>query len=111
MVRASLCSVALLAVFTFAVRAEEKKDTKQAKATITKVDTKSGTVTVKMKDKEGKDIEKTFKLAEDIVYLDSTGKAARIDLFRTGDEVLVVEQEGKLKQLKKGDKKPGEKDK
>jgi putative membrane protein len=72
---------------------------KGQKATITKVDTKNHTVTVKMKDKNGKEEEKTFKLTEDIRYLDSTGKAAAIDVFRSGDYVLVVEEEGRLKEL------------
>ncbi len=81
------------------------KDTKAAKnqkksdATITKVDAKAGTVTVRMKDSTGKDVEKTFKLAEDVRYFDSTGKAAVMDLFTSGNEVLLIEEEGQLKEL------------
>jgi hypothetical protein len=81
------------------------KDEKGVKATITKVDAKARTVTVKMKDKDGKDVEKTFKLAEDIRYFDSTGRAAAIDVFESGNEVLIIEREGMLKEMRKGEKK------
>ena len=79
-----------------ALRAEKGE---QNEATITNVDAKKGTVTVRMKDKEGKEVERTFTLAEDARYFDSTGKVAALDVFRSGNEVLVVEEEGKLKQM------------
>ena len=85
-----------------------------AHATITGVDAKNGTVTVKMKDKNGKDVEKTFTLAEDVEYVDSTGRVATLEVFQSGDEVLIVEGEGQIKALKQdtkqkktGDKKSG----
>ncbi len=78
-----------------------KKDASEA--TITKVDAKKGTVTVKMKS-AGRDVEKTFKLAEDIEYMDSTGRVAAVDLFTSGDLVLIVEREGKIAKMKKHDK-------
>lgn len=112
MLRASLCAVTVLALLAVCmVQADDKakgtdKDKQHSRATITKVDTQNGTITVRMKDKQGKETERTFQLARDIVYLDSTGNAARIDVFRSGDEVLVLEQEGKLKELRKG---PGSK--
>jgi uncharacterized protein (TIGR03067 family) len=85
--------------------ADDKKDTKKgdapAKATITKVDAKAGTITVKMKGKDGKEVETTFKLTEDIRYFDSTGKAVAIDVFQAGNDVLVIEAEGKLKEVHK----------
>lgn len=68
-------------------------------ATITKVDAKNQTVTVRMKDKNGRENNRTFKLTGDIRYFDSTGKAIAVDLFRSGDEVLVVEAEGHLRSL------------
>lgn len=77
---------------------------KQEKATITKVDAKNGTVTVKMKDKNGKTEERTFKLTEDVRYFDSTGRAAALDVFRSGNEVLVVEEQGKIKEMHKNKK-------
>ena len=86
----------------------DDKDKKKTEATITKVDKKDHKLTVKMKDKEGKDVEKVFKLTETISYLDSTGKVAEIDIFKNGDEVLLVEEEGQLKEVhKKKDKKDG----
>ncbi len=86
---------------------------KHTQATIAKVDTKAGTVTVKMKDKDGKEAERTFHLTEDAEYVDSTGRVATIDVFQSGDEVLIVEREGKIKELKKDTKgkKPGDKEK
>lgn len=106
MLRASLCSVAVLALFALcAARADDQKDQgktrEHKKATITKVDPRHGTVTVKMKDKSGKDVEKTFRLAEDIVYFDSTGRVAQMDIFKSGDDVLVLEREGKIKEMRK----------
>jgi len=103
----SLCAVSLSAADT-----KDKKDAKAkppAKATITKVDAKKGTITVKMKDKDGKDAERVFRLTEDVRYFDSTGKAVAIDVFESGNDVLVIEREGKLKEMHK-DKVPGKSD-
>lgn len=83
------------------------KDQKGRKATITKVDKANKSITVKMKGKDGKEQEKTFKLTEDIRMLDSTGRVAVIDVFRSGDEVLVIEAEGRLRELRKHDQKGG----
>jgi len=94
--------------------AAEKADTKSGdkkgnEATITKVDQKNHTITVRMKDAQGKEVEKTFKLTEDVRYLDSTGKVAAIDVFQSGNQVLIVEEQGKLKEVhKKADTKGGD---
>ncbi len=72
------------------------------RARITKVDAANGTVTVKTKS-GGKDVERTYELAEDIEYLDGTGTAATIDVFTSGDRVLIVECDGEITQMKKGD--------
>ncbi|HEY2413670.1 MAG TPA: hypothetical protein VGI40_15575 [Pirellulaceae bacterium] len=77
-------------------------------ATITKVDSKAGTVTLKMKNQDGKDVERVFKLTEDAEYLDSSGRVATLEVFRSGDQVLVIEGEGHIKGLKKSDQKPGD---
>lgn len=109
MLRAFLCAAAL-ALFTGGLVAADAKDKaakgkkKQAHATITKVDAKKGEVTVRMKNKEGKQVERTFKLTEEVRYLDSTGKVAAVDIFTSGDEVLILEEEGQLKQMKKAKK-------
>jgi uncharacterized protein YigE (DUF2233 family) len=73
-------------------------------ATITKVDPQAGTVTLKMRDKNGKETEKTFNLVEDAEYIDSNGRVAALNVFRNGDQVLVIEGEGKITSMKKSDK-------
>jgi len=89
-----------------------KKDTNQTQAIITHVDAKKGTVSVRMKDENGKDINKTFHLTEDAEYYDSTGRVGAIDVFQSGDQVLIFEAEGKLKEVKKDTKgHTGDKDK
>lgn len=101
MLRYVLSAVFVLGLVASSAPADDKKDAKDPqKATIVKVDAKGQSITVKMKDKDGKDVEKTFKLTEDIRYFDSTGKAAVIDIFKSGNDVLVVEEEGKLKEMR-----------
>ena len=99
MVRSILCSVAMLGLCVAFLSAsneqavgQAKSDKKAKDAKITKLDAKMKTVTVKMKgtDKD-KDVEKTFKLAEDIEYMDSTGKVATALIFTSGDLVLIIE--------------------
>ena len=112
MLRMSLCSVAVL-VLCLGTLLGSNKDNKQGKdkhkghhrqATITKVDPEHHTVTVRMKNKQGKEQERTFRLTEDIRYVDSTGRVAAVDVFRSGDEVLVVEREGRLVEMKQHNK-------
>jgi hypothetical protein len=110
--RSTLCSLAVLGLCMALAVADDKdkagrkdsKDKREKEAKITKVDAKKGTVTVKMKDKDGKEVEKTFRLAEDVRYLDSTGRVAAIGVFTSGDMVLIIEREGKIQQMKKKDK-------
>ncbi len=98
--RAFVTGLLSLTLCLATVTADDKKtDDKGHEAKITKVDAKNGTLTVKMKDKDGKETEKTFQLAETVRYIDSTGKVAAIDLFKSGDMVLVIEEEGKLKEV------------
>jgi putative membrane protein len=80
----------------------KKQEAKKQEATITKLDAKKGTVTVRMKDKNGKDVERAFKVTDDIQYFDSTGNAVAIDIFRSGDDVLVVEAQGRLREIHRG---------
>jgi len=84
---------------------------KEAQAKITKVDAKAGTITVKTKDKSGKDVEKTFRLVEDSEYIDSNGNVAVLDVFRSGDEILFIEADGTIESLKKSPQKSASKDK
>lgn len=111
MLRTSLFSVALLFLIAGVMVAQDKdkkKDDKttdhKSNATITKVDSKKGTITVKMKDQTGKEVEKTFELTGEVMLYDDNGKTIRvadIDIFRSGDQVLLVEREGKLKEVRK----------
>ena len=52
---------------------------------------------------DGKDVEKTFKLAENIEYMDSTGNVAVADIFTSGDVVLIVESDGTITKMQKKD--------
>jgi hypothetical protein len=106
MLRFVACSTALALYCAFSLTADEKtktdsKDKKQHEATVTKVDANKGTITLKMKDRNGKETERTFTLAEDIRMMDDTGKVVAIDVFRSGNRVLVVEREGKIVEMKK----------
>ena len=74
---------------------------KEAEAKITKVDSKAGTITVQMTDENGKNVEKTFRLVEDSEYIDSTGRVAVLDVFQSGDDILLIEGDGRIKSMKK----------
>lgn len=100
MFRSILCLVVMLGVCG---GCKGKPDNKAEEATITKVDAKKGTVVVKMQ-REGKEVEKTFRLAEDIEYMDSTGNVGSAEIFTSGDMVLIVEREGTITKMKKKDK-------
>ena len=100
MFRSILCLVVMLGVCG---GCKGKTDNKAEEATITKVDAKKGTVVVKMQS-EGKEVEKTFRLAEDIEYMDSTGNVESAEIFTSGDMVLIVEREGTITKMKKKDK-------
>jgi len=69
--------------------------------TITKVDPRAGTVTVKMAGRKGKDVEKVFQLTEDVEYVDSTGRVACLDVLRCDNDILVIEIEGQIKELQR----------
>ncbi len=115
MFRSMLFSLVMLGVFASFAAADKGKtaskdntDKKVKEAKVIKVDAKKGTVTVKL-EVEGKEVEKTFKLAENIEYADSTGKVAVIDIFTSGDMVLMFEEDGKITKMKKSGKPPTEK--
>ena len=109
MFRSMLVSFVMLGVFAAFANANEDKtaakatDKKAKEAKVVKVDPKKSTVTVTMQ-VDGKEVQKTFKLADNIEYADSTGKVAVIDIFTSGDTVLMVEEEGTISKLKKCDK-------
>jgi uncharacterized protein YigE (DUF2233 family) len=115
MLRAFICSAAVMLLTGVVVLAQTEtkdfnKDQKgnQHEATITSVDPQSHTVTVRMKDDTGKEVTRTFRLTGEVRMLDSEGNAAAIEVFRSGNEVLVIEEKGKLTEIRKaktGDKK------
>jgi hypothetical protein len=100
---ALVLSVGLLAADDKAQQDKNKNKEGRQKATITKVDPTNRTVTLRMTDKSGKTTERTFKLTEEVRMLDSSGRVAAVDIFQSGDEVLVIEAEGRLKEMKKHD--------
>jgi Ca2+-binding EF-hand superfamily protein len=83
--------------------AGDEKDTKspQVVVTIVKVDAKKGEITVKYAEPKGKEVEKTYRLTEDVRLLDETGRVVKVDVFQAGGAALVVETEGKLKELRR----------
>ncbi len=109
MFRSMLVSLGMLGIFVSVSfsnveqTATKETDKKAKEATIVKIDGKKNTVQVSMK-VDGKDVEKTFKLADNIEYADSTGKVAVIDIFTSGDMVLFVEEDGTVSKLKKCEK-------
>jgi transcriptional accessory protein Tex/SPT6 len=113
MVRALLGSVVLVLCVGFLSAEDTKKDKtgKYTKAKITKVDTKNKTVTVQMKNKDGKSVQKKFNLTEEVRMLDSNGRIVAIDVFQSDDDVLILEADGKLKEIKKPKKSVSDKSK
>jgi len=77
---------------------DQNKD--QSRATIVDVDRDKGSITVRMKDAQGKDVERTFRLTGNIRYFDSAGNVAAVKIFRSGDQVLIIEREGNLHELR-----------
>ncbi len=123
--RASLVPAVVLVLLAGGLPAAEpvkdraaKKAARATPATITRVDPKKGTLTVQMKDPSGKNVERMFRLTGDVRYYDSAGRNATVDAFQVGNEILVVQEKGKLKEVhqpkappkggKKTEKKPTE---
>ena len=101
---AALTILVLAAGSVVAADNKEKKDKDSAKptnVTITKVDAKKGEITVKGTDEQGKSREKTFQLTKDVRLLDETGRMVNIAVFESGNEALVVESAGKLRELRR----------
>jgi len=104
-------TIAVLVFCTGVLVAAEKKTRKEnsqdasgnkpAEVNIVKVDAKNGTLTVRIKDSEGKEREKTYQLTQDVRFFDQTGNAVAIDVFESGDDALVLEREGKLTELRR----------
>jgi len=102
----------LLAAFTAAtllsgsLLADEKdkqdgRSPRHTPVTITKIDAKKGEITVKFTDDKGKEQEKTFELTRDVKLFDETGRVVAIDVFESGSDALILEAEGKLRELRR----------
>lgn len=63
--------------------ADDTKSKNHEKATIDKVDSAKGTVTVTVKGLDGKEVEKTIHMGVGVECLDANGKVAKIDAFKT----------------------------
>ena len=94
------CYSLLLAALPVAIArgAETKKDKdfKSMHVTISKIDSKNHTLSVKTMDENGKEHEQSLQLSNDVKYLNSAGKDAKADSFKTGDDVCVMEKDGKV---------------
>ncbi len=77
------------------------QDNKPQRGEISKVDSGgAGTLTVKMRDKDGKEIEKTFKLIRETKLYGADGKATEFNVFRAGDQVVLLSRQGDLTELR-----------
>jgi len=98
--------VALLLLSGSALATDDKQKSdsdhpKTGAMTVTKIDAEQGTFAVKYTDGMGKTQEKTFRLTKDVRLLDETGRAVNLAVFQSGDEVLLVESEGKLQEIRR----------
>lgn len=101
----TLCTLIALALFTSGLRADDKDSPdKPQRAEISKVDSDAGTLAVKMKDKDGKEIEKTFKLTKETKYYGADGKAEELNVFRSGDQILLLSRKGDVSELRQAGK-------
>jgi Ca2+-binding EF-hand superfamily protein len=80
---------------------KDKDASKPSAVRIVKVDAKNGTITVRMKDHQGKEVKKTFHLTQDVRMVDETGGVVTIDIFEDDDDALIVEREGRLVELRR----------
>jgi Ca2+-binding EF-hand superfamily protein len=80
---------------------KDKENPKPTTVTITKVDAKKGEITVKYTDEKGKEQQKTYQLTKDVKIVDESGKVVGIDVFESGNDALVIETEGKLRELRR----------
>lgn len=80
---------------------KDKDASTPSAARIVKVDAKNGTITLRMKDLQGKEVKKTFHLTQDVRMVDETGGVVTIDIFEDDEDALIVEREGRLVELRR----------
>ena len=93
--------------FVSGLRADDKnaQDNKPQRGELSKIDSQgAGSLTVKLKDKDGKEVEKTFKLVRETKFYDADGKGTELNVFRAGDQVLLLRREGKVSELRQAGK-------
>ena len=102
----TLWTLIALALFTGSLRADDKdtRDNKHQRGEISNVDSGAGTLTVKLRDEDGKEIEKTFKLARATKFYSADGKATELNLFRSGDQVVLLARKGEVSELREAGK-------
>jgi len=101
---AALTVLVLLAGTMLAADNPQKKNQNNAKpenVTVTRVDAAKGEITVRYTDAQGKAREKTFQLTKDVRLLDETGRVVNLAVFESGSTALVIESEGKLRELRR----------
>jgi Ca2+-binding EF-hand superfamily protein len=99
---AALAAVALSASGLCSADDKDNKDAdKPTAATVVKVDAKKGEITVTLKDAQGKEQEKTFRLTKEVRLLDETGRVVALDVFQSGCDALIVEREGRLQEVRR----------
>jgi hypothetical protein len=97
---ATLGTLTALVLFTSGLRAGDPQDDKPQRAEITKVDQGAQTLTVKLRDKDGKEMEKTFKLAGEAKCYKADGTAAELNVFRSGDQIVLLARKGEVSELR-----------
>lgn len=101
-----LFTAAALTTVTSGLWAQDEgtNDNKPQRGEISKVDSGGGTLTVKLRDKDGKEVEKTFKLTREAKYYDANGKAAELNVFRSGDQIVLLARKGEVNELRQAGK-------
>jgi uncharacterized protein YigE (DUF2233 family) len=113
MLRAFICSVAVAALILFtqaqAQQQQVGKDKNEhiTKATIVKVNPTQNSITLKMKDKNGKEVEKTIELKGTVKAFNEKGEATRVAVFREGNTLYVVERNEQVFELRANPNKGG----
>jgi Ca2+-binding EF-hand superfamily protein len=103
MLRAILFAAPILALVAGGSAADDdpSKDKADAAAVVVKINADAHTVTLKLKDADGKEVEKTIALPDAAHLLDDAGQPAALDKFEPGAEVVFTERGGRLHELRR----------
>ncbi len=114
MLRAFACSVAVGAFVLLAQASGQQTQNQQqradqgvgtnkehvTKATVVSIDPDKNTITLKMKDKNGKQVERTVELKGGVKVFNDKGEATRVEVFRRGNTMYVVERQERVYELR-----------